>query len=155
MIDPEVTIGHVHLKVSDVERSLGFYRDLLGFDVTGRVGDGLVFLSAGGYHHHLALNQWWSAGGARPADWTTGLYHVAILYPTREALAETVQRLIDAGIAPTGANDHGVNLAVYFDDPDGNGIELCWDRPRDQWPRTREGELAIANDELAIEDLCC
>ena len=125
-VHPEVRIGHVHLRVSDIERSLGFWRDVLGFEVMQR-RPGAVFLSAGGYHHHIALNTWESAGGSRPPLGTTGLYHVALLYPTRAALGAALRRLRDAGVKLTGASDHGVSVALYLDDPDGNGIELYWD----------------------------
>jgi catechol 2,3-dioxygenase len=129
-IDPGVRIGHVHLKVADIERALRFYRDVLGFELTQRFGAGAAFLSAGGYHHHIGMNIWESRGGAAPARGTTGLYHFAILYPTRAALADALRRVLDAGIALDGAADHGVSEALYLRDPDGNGVELYWDRPR-------------------------
>jgi catechol 2,3-dioxygenase len=134
-IDPRVDIGHVHLKVSDIERALGFYRDVLGFDVMQQVGDSAAFISAGGYHHHIGLNTWESRGGSPPPPGTTGLYHVAIRYPTRAALADALRRVLGAGIPLGGASDHGVSEAIYLHDPDENGIELYWDRPKDQWPR--------------------
>jgi catechol 2,3-dioxygenase len=133
-IDPGADIGHVHLKVSDLERAVAFYRDVLGFDVMHRYGDEAAFLSAGGYHHHIGLNTWESKGGSPPAPGTTGLFHVAIRYPTRKALARAVQGVVDAGVALTGASDHGVSEAIYLRDPDQNGIELYRDRPRDEWP---------------------
>src|SRR5881398_2713925 len=134
-IDARVDIGHVHLKVSDIERALGFYRDVLGFEVTQRYGDEAAFLSAGGYHHHIGLNTWESRGGQPPPPGTTGLYHVAIRYPDRAALGDALRRLVDARIPLDGASDHGVSEALYLHDPDGNGLELYWDRPRDRWPR--------------------
>ena len=139
-IDPRVRIGHVHLKVADIERSLGFWRDVLGFEVQARYGSQAVFVSAGGYHHHIGLNTWESRGGSPPPPGTTGLYHVAVLYPTRELLAEALRRVVRAGIKLDGASDHGVSEALYLRDPDGNGVELYWDRPRDEWPRPPSGE---------------
>src|SRR3954462_861187 len=133
-IDPRVDIGHVHLKVSDLERAIAFYRDVLGFDVMHRYGDEAVFLSAGGYHHHIGLNTWESRGGSPPPPGSTGLYHVAIRYPDRKTLAGAVKRVLEAGISLTGASDHGVSEAIYLRDPDGNGVELYTDRPREQWP---------------------
>ena len=130
-IDPGADIGHVHLKVSDIDRALAFYRDVLGFDVTQRLGDEAAFLSAGGYHHHIGLNTWESRGAPPPPRRTTGLYHVAIRYPDRKALAGALQRLVRAQIPLTGASDHGVSVALYLRDPDDNGIELYYDRPRD------------------------
>jgi catechol 2,3-dioxygenase len=153
-IDPEVDIGHVHLKVSDIDRSLAFYRDVLGFDVTQRLGDEAAFLSAGGYHHHLGLNTWESRGGSAPPPGTTGLYHVAIRYPDRATLGDALVRLWDAGIPITGATDHGVSEAVYLRDPDGNGIELYRDRPSEEWPRAADGEsLAMISAPLDLEAL--
>jgi catechol 2,3-dioxygenase len=152
-IDPAVRIGHVHLKVADLERALGFYRDVLGFEVTQRLGRQAAFLSAGGYHHHLGLNTWESAGGVPPPAGTTGLYHVAILYPTRTALADALRRVVAAGIELEGAADHGVSEALYLRDPDDHGVELYWDRPRDQWPRTLDGELAMFTNALNLETL--
>ena len=142
-VDPRVRIGHVHLKVADLERSLAFYRGLLGFELTQRMGVQAAFLSAGGYHHHIGLNTWESAGGSPPPPGTTGLYHHAILYPDRPALARAVKRLLDGGWPLTGASDHGVSEAIYLDDPDGNGVELYWDRPRSEWPRLADGELRM------------
>ncbi len=151
-IDPGVTIGHVHLKVADLERALGFYRDVLGFELTQRY-PGAVFLSAGGYHHHIGLNTWESGGGAPPPPGTTGLYHVAIRYPTRAALADALRRLTAARISLDGASDHGVSEALYLHDPDGNGIELYWDRPTEAWPRTPDGGLAMVTGRLDLEGL--
>jgi catechol 2,3-dioxygenase len=139
-IDPSVDVGHVHLKVSDLERSLAFYRDLLGFDVMQRYGDEAAFLSAGGYHHHIGLNTWESRGGSPPPPGTTGLYHVAIRYPDRRTLAGALRRLVEAGWPITGATDHGVSEAIYLLDPDGSGIELYRDRPQEEWPRPESGE---------------
>lgn len=153
LIDSGVTIGHVHLKVADLERALGFYRDVLGFKVTQRFGRSAVFLAAGGYHHHLGLNTWESAGGAPPAPGTTGLYHVAILYPTRALLADALRRLTQAGIALDGTADHGVSEALYLHDPDHNGVELYWDRPQDQWPVTPAGDLDMFSRTLDLENL--
>lgn len=152
-IGPRVGIGHVHLKVADLDRALAFYRDVLGFEVTQRYGRQAVFLSAGGYHHHIGLNTWESAGGSPPPPGTTGLYHVAILYPTRAELADALRRLIRAKIPLTGASDHGVSEAIYLNDPDGNGVELYWDRPREQWPRTPDGGLAMVTEPLDLAAL--
>lgn len=152
-IDPRVRIGHVHLKVSDLARSLAFYRDVLGFEVTQRYGDEAVFLSAGGYHHHLALNTWESLGGKPPAPGTTGLYHVAILYPERKELADALRRLQRAGIPLDGAADHGVSEALYLHDPDGNGVELYWDRPENEWPREADGGLKMVTRPLDLAGL--
>ncbi len=152
-IDPETRIGHVHLKVADLERSLRFWRDVLGFEVTQRYGAQALFLSAGGYHHHIGLNTWESAGGSAPAHGTTGLYHVAILYPTRAALADALRRLIAAGVALDGASDHGVAEALYLRDPDDNGVELAWDRSAEQWPRDGAGRLAMFTRALDLEGL--
>jgi catechol 2,3-dioxygenase len=152
-IDSRVRIGHVHLKVADIERSLRFYRDVLGFEVTQRLGSEAVFLSVGGYHHHIGLNTWESKG-AEPAPLrAAGLYHAAILYPTREALADALHRLLNAGIPITGAADHGVSEAIYLDDPDGNGIELYWDRPMEHWPRDPQGGLAMYTRALDLDGL--
>jgi catechol 2,3-dioxygenase len=134
MIDPRTDIGHVHLKVSDLDRSIGFYRDVLGFELQQRMGDQAAFLSAGGYHHHIGLNTWESAGGQPPPPGTTGLFHVAIRYPDRKALATALKRVVDAGVRVDGASDHGVSEAIYFRDPDENGIEIYRDRPREEWP---------------------
>lgn len=152
-IHPDVRIGHVHLKVADLDRALNFYRDVLGFEVTQRYGSQAAFLSAGGYHHHIGLNTWESAGGSPPPSGSTGLYHVAIAYPTRAELADAVRRVIDAGISLEGASDHGVSEAIYLRDPDGNGVELYWDRPRGQWPRTPNGDLAMVTEPLNLDDL--
>jgi catechol 2,3-dioxygenase len=152
-IAPQVRIGHVHLKVADLERALGFYRDVLGFELTQRYGRQAAFLSAGGYHHHIGLNTWESAGGAPPPPGATGLYHVAIVYPSRAELADALRRLLAAGIALDGAADHGVSEALYLHDSDGNGVELYWDRPPEQWPRTREGQIAMGTDPLDLKGL--
>ena len=151
--DSQVRIGHVHLKVADLERSLAFYRDVLGFAVTQRYGSQAVFLSAGGYHHHIGLNTWESADGKPPPAGTTGLYHVAILYPSRAELADAVRRVVKAGLTLDGAADHGVSEAVYLRDPDGNGVELYRDRPADQWPRAAGGRLAMVTEPLDLAAL--
>ena len=151
-IDARVTIGHVHLKVSDLERSLAFYCGVLGFEETGRM-PGAAFISAGGYHHHIGLNTWHSRGGSPPPKETTGLYHVAILYPTRTALADALRRLHDAGIALDGASDHGVSEALYLRDPDGNGLELYRDRPSAEWPHDAAGRLAMVSEPLDVAAL--
>lgn len=147
-----MTIGHVHLKVADLERSLTFYRDVLGFEVTQRFAQA-AFLSAGGYHHHIGLNTWESKGGSPPPPGTTGLFHVAILYPSRAALADALRRLRQAGIHLTGTADHGVSEALYLDDPDGNGVELYWDRPKSTWPRDANGGLTMYSRALDLRDL--
>lgn len=152
-IDPRVTIGHVHLKVADLERALGFWRDVLGFEVQQRMGHAAVFLSAGGYHHHIALNTWESRGGSPPPRQATGLYHVAILYPDRAALATALKRVLDAGVPLEGASDHGVSEAIYLRDPDGNGVELYRDRPLAEWPRAADGELSMTLDPLDLAAL--
>jgi catechol 2,3-dioxygenase len=152
-IHPEVRIGHVHLKVADLERSLAFYRDVLGFEITQRLGSQAVFLSAGGYHHHLALNTWESAGGSPPPSRATGLYHVAIVYPTRALLADALRRVLAAGIELEGAADHGVSESIYLRDPDGNGVELYRDRPRDEWPHDARGNLTMTTLPLDLEAL--
>ena len=152
-IHPGVRIGHVHLKVADLDRALAFYRDVLGFAVTQRYGREAAFLSAGGYHHHIGLNTWESAGGSAPPAGTTGLYHVAILYPTRAQFADAFRRLVKAGISLDGASDHGVSEALYLRDPDGSGVELYWDRPQDQWPRTPTGEIAMFTKALDLDGL--
>ena len=149
-IHPQVGIGHVHLKVADLDRALAFYRDVLGFEVTQRYGSQAAFLSAGGYHHHIGLNTWESSGGSPPPPGTTGLYHVAILYPSRVELADALQRLIKAGIPLEGASDHGVSEALYLRDPDGNGIELYRDRPKEQWPRKADGALEMHTHPLDL-----
>lgn len=148
-----VRMGHVHLKVADLERALGFYQGVLGFELTQRMGDSAAFLSAGGYHHHIGLNTWESEGGTAPAQGTTGLYHLAIVYPTRAELADALRRLIDAGIPLDGAADHGVSEALYLRDPDGNGVELYWDRPQEEWPRNADGELAMYTRHLDLKGL--
>jgi catechol 2,3-dioxygenase len=148
-----VRIGHVHLKVADLERALGFYRNVLGFEVTQYFGKQAAFLSAGGYHHHIGLNTWESAGGAPPPAGRTGLYHLAILYPTRAELAEALQRLIVANIPIDGASDHGVSEALYLRDPDENGVELYWDRPMEAWPLGPGGELAMFTKALHLDSL--
>ena len=152
-IDPQVRIGHVHLKVADLERALGFYCGVLGFDLIQRYGPGAAFVSAGGYHHHLGLNTWESLGGSPPPPGSTGLFHVAILYPTRAALGDALQRLRAAGISLEGASDHGVSEALYLRDPDSNGIELYWDRPPEAWPRTPDGQLAMFTRPLDLQAL--
>lgn len=152
-IDPRVTVGHVHLKVADLDRALAFYAGVLGFEITQRYGRDAVFLSAGGYHHHLGLNTWESRGGPPPARGTTGLFHVAFLYPTRALLADALRRLVAHGIPLDGAADHGVSEALYLRDPDGNGVELCWDRPRGEWPLTPAGGLAMVTQPLDLDAL--
>jgi len=152
-IDAGARIGHVHLKVADLERALGFYCGMLGFELTQRYGRDAAFVSAGGYHHHIGLNTWESRGGHPPAAGTTGLYHVAILYPTRAALADALRRLIAAGIPLDGASDHGVSEALYLRDPDENGVELYRDRPAEEWPRTPDGALAMVTRRLDLQDL--
>jgi catechol 2,3-dioxygenase len=139
VLDARVDIGHVHLKVADLERALGFWRDVIGFEEQARYGDQAVFISAGGYHHHIGLNTWESLGGEPPPPGRTGLYHVAVRFPDRRSLAEAVKRVLDAGIRLEGASDHGVSEAIYLRDPDDNGVELYCDRPRDEWPRPPEG----------------
>ena len=153
VLHPETRIGHVHLKVSDLERAIAFYRDALGFQEMQRYGNQAAFLSAGGYHHHIGLNTWESAGGSAPPRGTTGLYHAAILYPSRRELARALQRLLNHGIKIGGAADHGVSEAIYLDDPDGNGLELYVDRPRDQWPLAADGSLQMVTRPLDLEDL--
>lgn len=152
-IDPGVRIGHVHLKVADLERALRFYCGVLGFEITQRYGTQAAFVSAGGYHHHIGLNTWESRGGLPPPAGTTGLYHTAILYPTRKALAVALRRVLEAGISLDGASDHGVSEALYLRDPDDNGVELYWDRPHEQWPRTADGELAMFTQRLDLKGL--
>lgn len=152
-IAPGVSIGHVHLKVADLERAIAFYRDVLGFEVTDRFARHAAFLSAGGYHHHIGLNTWESQGGQPPAPGTTGLYHAAILYPTRAELADALRRLLAHGVRIDGASDHGVSEAIYLRDPDGNGLELYWDRLREKWPRNADGSLAMFTDALDLESL--
>jgi catechol 2,3-dioxygenase len=152
-IDPQVRMGHVHLKVADLERAIGFYRDILGFELMQRMGDQAAFLSAGGYHHHIALNTWESLDGPPPPLGTTGLYHHAIVYPSRAALADALRRLIAAGIGLEGAADHGVSQSLYLRDPDGNGVELYVDRPRETWPHTPDGKLAMYTRHLDLRAL--
>lgn len=152
-IHSNVRIGHVHLKVADLERALAFYRDVLGFALTQRFGSSAAFLSAGGYHHHIGLNTWESSGGRPPAEGTTGLYHLAILYPTRAELGDALRRLQKAGIPLEGASDHGVSEALYLRDPDSNGVELYWDRPQEEWPRSAEGGLAMYTRPLDLDSL--
>jgi len=152
-IDPGVSIGHVHLKVADLERAIAFYSGILGFEVTQRHGSGAAFLSAGGYHHHIGLNTWESLGGAPPPRRATGLFHLAILYPTRASLADALRRLVNAGISLDGASDHGVSEALYLRDPDQNGVELYWDRPKAEWPRTPDGGVAMFTRSLNLESL--
>ncbi len=152
-IDPQVRIGHVHLKVADLERALRFYCGVLGFEITQRYGAQAAFVSAGGYHHHIGLNTWESLGGSPPPPGTTGLYHTAILYPTRRALADALRRVLEAGITLDGASDHGVSEALYLRDPDENGVELYRDRPPEQWPLTTGGELAMFTRRLDLNGL--
>jgi catechol 2,3-dioxygenase len=152
-IDPGASIGHVHLKVADLERALRFYRDVLGFELVTRMGDQAAFIAAGGYHHHIGLNTWESRGGSPPPPGSTGLYHTAIRYPTRAALADALRRLIAANIPLEGAADHGVSEALYLRDPDSNGVELYWDRPRETWPRTADGQLTMWTRRLDLDSL--
>jgi len=153
MMPAQTHIGHVHLKVSDLERALGFYRDLLGFELTTMYGDQAAFISAGGYHHHIGLNTWHSKGsGPAPVN-TVGLYHTAIVYPTRKDLAAILKRLIEAGYPLSGASDHGVSEALYLNDPDGNGVELYWDRPREEWPRNPDGSVIMYTKALDLRNL--
>ncbi len=152
-IDPGVRIGHVHLKVADIERALGFYCGVLGFHLTQRYGDSAAFVAAGGYHHHIGLNTWESLGGSPPPAGTTGLYHLAILYPTRARLGDALRRLSAANIPLDGASDHGVSEALYLRDPDGNGVELYRDRPEGEWPRTADGALAMTSKRLDLRAL--
>jgi catechol 2,3-dioxygenase len=147
------TIGHVHLKVSDLDRAENFYRDALGFELQQRYGSSAAFLSAGGYHHHVGLNVWQSRGGGPPPPGTTGLFHLAVLYPTRADLARALKRLLELGVPIDGASDHGVSEAIYLRDPDGNGIELYRDRPRDEWPVTSDGEIEMATEPLDVAGL--
>ncbi|HEY0668766.1 MAG TPA: VOC family protein [Sphingobacteriaceae bacterium] len=149
----DTRIGHIHLKVSDIDRSLTFYRDLLGFEITQRYGTQAVFLSAGGYHHHIGLNTWYSKGAAAAPVSSAGLFHTAILYPTRKDLAFIFKRLTDAAYPLTGASDHGVSEAIYLNDPDNNGVELYWDKPKDEWPFNDEGELQMVTEPLDYHSL--
>jgi catechol 2,3-dioxygenase len=152
-IDPGVKIGHVHLKVADLDRALGFYCGVLGFELMQRFGTQAAFIAAGGYHHHIGLNTWESLGGSPPPPGSTGLYHTAILYPTRSALADALRRLMVAGIPLYGASDHGVSEALYLRDYDQNGVELYWDKPQEQWPRTPDGQLAMHTKRLDLDSL--
>jgi catechol 2,3-dioxygenase len=149
-IDPRVDIGHVHLKVADIERALSFYCDVLGFELQQRLGDQAAFVSAGGYHHHIGLNTWESAGAPPPPRHSTGLYHLAIRYPDRRALADALRRVLDAGLSLDGASDHGVSEALYLRDPDGNGLELYCDRAREAWPHAPDGELQMLVEPLDV-----
>jgi len=152
-IPPNTHIGHVHLKVADLERALTFYRDLLGFEITQRYGDQAVFLSAGGYHHHIGLNTWYSKGAPAAPQRSAGLFHAAIVYPERKDLAAVLRRLTEAGYPLTGAADHGVSEALYMDDPDNNGVELYWDRPKELWPFDEKGNLMMVTEHLDLEKL--
>jgi catechol 2,3-dioxygenase len=152
-IDPNVHIGHVHLKVANLQRALDFYCGVLGFELTQRYGEEAAFVSAGGYHHHIGLNTWESRDGSAPPKGTTGLYHFAILYPTRVALADALRRLMQANISLEGASDHGVSEALYLSDPDGNGIELYWDRPKELWPRDENGQIEMSTRRLELSSL--
>jgi catechol 2,3-dioxygenase len=152
-IPADTRIGHVHLKVSDLEKAMAFYVDILGFEVTQRYGNGAVFISAGGYHHHIGLNVWYSKGAPPAPVKSAGLFHTAILYPTRQDLAIALKRLMDAHYPLTGTADHGVSEAIYLDDPDGNGVELYWDRPKEQWPFDAEGNVAMVTEYLDIPSL--
>ena len=152
-IHPDVRIGHIHLKVADLERALAFYHGVLGFELTQRYGRQAAFLSAGGYHHHIGLNTWESQGGSPPPPGATGLYHLAILYPTRAALADALRRLLAAGVPLDGASDHGVSEALYLRDPDDNGVELYWDRPQSEWPRNEDGSINMYTRPLDLEEL--
>ncbi|MBN2009830.1 VOC family protein [candidate division KSB1 bacterium] len=152
-IHPGVRIGHIHLKVANIERSLAFYSGVLGFGVKQRIGNSAAFIAAGDYHHHIGLNTWESAGGSPPPAGTTGLYHIAIRYPTRASLADALQRLIAANIRLDGASDHGVSEALYLHDPDQNGVELYWDRPESMWPRNDDGSVDMFTARLDLHDL--
>jgi catechol 2,3-dioxygenase len=152
-IHPEVRIGHVHLKVADLDRALAFYCGVLGFQLMQRIDSSAAFISAGGYHHHIGLNTWESEGGSPPPPGSTGLYHLAILYPTRAELADALRRLIAAKVPLDGASDHGVSEALYLRDPDGNGVELYWDRPRAHWPRDPRGSVAMFTHRLDLDGL--
>jgi catechol 2,3-dioxygenase len=152
-IDPNVRIGHVHLKVANLQRALDFYCGVLGFELTQRYGEEAAFVSAGGYHHHIGLNTWESRDGSPPPKGATGLYHFAILYPTRAALADALRRLMQANISLEGASDHGVSEALYLSDPDGNGIELYWDRPKELWPRDENGQIEMSTRQLELNSL--
>jgi catechol 2,3-dioxygenase len=152
-IDPRARIGHVHLKVADLQRALDFYCDVLGFELTQRYGEEAAFVSAGGYHHHIGLNTWDSRGGSPPPKGATGLYHFAVLYPTRRALADALRRLTRANVSLEGASDHGVSEALYLRDPDGNGIELYWDRPQELWPRDAKEQIEMFTRQLNVKNL--
>lgn len=152
-IDPGVRVGHVHLKVADLERAIGFYSGVLGLELMQRFGESAAFLSAGGYHHHVGLNTWESEGGSPPSPGTTGLYHLALVYPTRAELADALRRLMAAGVPLEGAADHGVSEALYLRDPDGNGVELYWDRPHEEWPLDANGKLAMYTRRLDLQAL--
>jgi catechol 2,3-dioxygenase len=152
-IHPGTQIGHVHLKVADLDRALGFYCGVLGFELTQRFGTQAAFVSAGGYHHHIGLNTWESLGGSTPPAGATGLYHLAVLYPTRAELADALRRVLDAGIRLDGASDHGVSEALYLRDPDENGVELYWDRPREDWPYDASGNVAMFTKPLDLANL--
>jgi len=152
-IDPNVQVGHVHLKVANLQRALDFYCGVLGFELTHRYGEEAAFVSAGGYHHHIGLNTWESRDGSPPPKSATGLYHFAILYPTRAALADALRRLMQANISLEGASDHGVSEALYLSDPDGNGIELYWDRPKELWPRDENGQIEMSTRRLELSSL--
>ena len=152
-IPPQTRIGHVHLKVADIQRSLAFYQDMLGFEVTTWYGNEAVFISAGGYHHHIGLNTWFSRNGPPAPRNSAGLFHTAILYPTRKDLAIALKRILDSGYPLTGASDHGVSEALYLDDPDGNGVELYWDRPKADWPHDENGNLVMVTEALDLKNL--
>lgn len=152
-IPASTRIGHIHLKVSDLDKALAFYQGLLGFEITQRYGTQAVFISAGGYHHHIGLNTWLSKGAPPAPQRACGLFHTAILYPTRKDLAIALKRLVDAGYPLTGASDHGVSEALYMDDPDGNGVELYWDKPREKWPVDANGNLQMITEQLDLDDL--
>ncbi len=153
IVPKDTRIGHVHLKVADIDRSLKFYQGLLGFQIEQRYGSQAVFISAGGYHHHIGLNTWHSKNGSPAPLHSTGLYHTAVVYPTRKDLAVVLKRLLDAGYPLTGMSDHGVSEAIYLNDPDGNGVELYWDRPRDRWPKDEKGGLSMVTEPLDIKGL--
>jgi len=152
-IPAQTHIGHVHLKVADLDKALAFYKDLLGFEITQFYGDSAVFLSAGGYHHHIGLNTWYSKNGGPAPVHTAGLFHTAILYPTKKDLAIILERLMKAGYPLTGTSDHGVSMALYLNDPDNNGVELYWDRPKEEWPVDKDGNLKMFSDPLDMQDL--
>jgi len=153
IVPAQTRIGHVHLKVADIPRALGFYRDLLGFEITEWYGSSAVFLSAGGYHHHIGLNDWYSKNAAPAPQHAAGLFHTAILYPTRRDLAFILERLLKAGYPLSGMADHGVSEAIYLNDPDGNGVELYWDKPKDQWPKDEDGNLKMVTEALDSKGL--